>query len=260
MSESMMAGSAMSGSSSGSGMMMSGSGMGGGSPDTINFPTTEAEKVMIRSLDFTVEADTTYRFRVRIVVYNPNYKREDVTPGTDTKSLELTGPWSEATNEVTMPADITAYAMKKSPPGVKRADMVSFQVVKWDPTDGVTVYRDMEFGPGQIVGEARSTPIPSSEGTGPTRRTIDYNSHQILLDESGGDQPLSQVGVGGKLDVPALSLLLRKDGTVMLRNEAFDKTDPVRQDIFDNYKREIDESNKARQSSNGMMMGSGSGM
>ena len=47
---------------------------------------------MIRALDFTVEPDTTYRFRVRIVVFNPNYHLEDVTPGVDTKSLDSTAP------------------------------------------------------------------------------------------------------------------------------------------------------------------------
>ena len=96
-------------------------GMGGGMEmmgrrraRTTNFPKTDADTVMIRSLDFTVEPDKTYRFRVRIVVYNPNHNREDVTPGVDTKSVELFGPWSEPTDEVTMPADVTAYAMRKS--------------------------------------------------------------------------------------------------------------------------------------------------
>ena len=33
----------------------------------------------------------------------------------DTKSLELFGPWSEPTDEVGMPADVTAYAMGTLP-------------------------------------------------------------------------------------------------------------------------------------------------
>ena len=89
-------------------------GMMGGT-ETINFKKTESDTIMIRSLDFTVEPDTTYRFRVRIVVYNPNKDREDVNPGVDTKSAELHGPWSEPTEEVTMPADVTAYACNRRP-------------------------------------------------------------------------------------------------------------------------------------------------
>ena len=35
---------------------------------------TDEKKVMIRAFDFTVQPDTSYRYRVRIVVFNPNYK------------------------------------------------------------------------------------------------------------------------------------------------------------------------------------------
>ena len=55
--------------------------MGGGSSESAgNYWRSEAKKVMIRALDFTVEPDTTYRYQVRIVVHNPNYNREDVSP------------------------------------------------------------------------------------------------------------------------------------------------------------------------------------
>jgi hypothetical protein len=95
------------GGTSGGYMGMGGYGGGGGGGDDMNFPQSQADKVMIRSLDFTVDPDTTYRFRLRVVVFNPNYSREDVNPGVDTKAVELHGPWSESTGEVTMPADIT---------------------------------------------------------------------------------------------------------------------------------------------------------
>ncbi len=239
-------------------MMMGGS-AGGGANENTNYPKTDAATIMIRSLDFTVEPDTTYRFRVQIVVYNPNYQHEDVNPGVNTKDLELKGPWSEPTNEVTMPDDVTAYAMRKTPtgPNAKRTDSVSFQVVKWNPENGVTTYRNMDFSLGQIVGEIRSTKIPTTDGTEAKSIPVDYNSHQLLIDETGGEQPLSQYGVGGKLDVPALSLLLRPDGSVMVRNEAFDVVDTVRKDMKSNYDREIEESGKKRESSNGMAPSSG---
>ena len=37
-----------------------------------NYWKSEEKKVMIRALDFTAEKDTTYRYRVRVVVFNPN--------------------------------------------------------------------------------------------------------------------------------------------------------------------------------------------
>ena len=57
---------------------------------------------MIRALDFTPAPDNSYRYRVRIVVFNPNHNRDDViNTSVDTKSMEFLGPWSEPTDEST---------------------------------------------------------------------------------------------------------------------------------------------------------------
>ncbi len=139
----------------------------------------------------------------------------------DVKSAELEGPWSEPTNDVTMPADMAAYAMNKTPTGVgsKRVDQVHFQVVRWNPEDGVTVYRDFDSGPGDVVGEAKSTAIPQGEREKPKNKLIDFNSRQLVLDTSGGMRPIDKVGVPGTLDMPAVSLLMRHDGTILIRSE-----------------------------------------
>lgn len=236
-----------------------GFGMGYGGPaETIDFERTEADTIMIRSLDFTAQPDTTYRYRVRVVVFNPNYGREDVAYGVDTKVADLLGPWSEPTDEVTMPADVTAYAMQKAPftENSKRKDLVNFQVARWNPEDGVTVIRNLTYGPGEVVGEPAMSRIPSSDGTQPANKTIDFNSHHIVLDEAGGPQPINQVGAtGAPLDTPVVSLMLRPDGSVMLRDQSGDATDPVRKDISENYKRELDESGRQRESSLGRFGG-----
>lgn len=243
---------------------MGGGGMGGGSvgggEENTSFEKSESDQIMIRSLDFTVDPDETYRYRVRIVVYNPNYKREDVSPGVDTTSKELKGPWSEPTDQVTMPGDVAAYAMAKTPsgPGSKRTDQVHFQVVRWDPKDGVTVTRYFDAGPGEIVGSPATTSIPNSDGERPKPRLVDYNSHDVVVDTVGGPRPIAQVGAGGApLDMPALSLLMRPDGALVVRNETVDLPDPVRTDMDETYQRELKESNsgKGRQSSQGRRAG-----
>ena len=52
----------------------------GSSESAGNFWKSEEKRVMIRALDFTAEPDHSYRYRVRIVVFNPNYNRDDVNP------------------------------------------------------------------------------------------------------------------------------------------------------------------------------------
>ncbi len=54
---------------------------------------------MMRSLDFTVEPGRTYRHRARFVLFNPHYDRDK--PG---DRRLIFGPWSEATDLVTVPA------------------------------------------------------------------------------------------------------------------------------------------------------------
>ena len=196
------------------------------------------------------------------MVFNPNYGREDVNPGVDTKSLELPGPWSAETDEVTMPADITAYAIAKTPSGsaVKRQDQVKFQVTRFDPKDGVTVVKSFDAGPGQLIGEPTGAQIPTSDGTGATSKQIDFNSRQLVVDSKGGPTPVAPVGVnGGPLSVPALSLLLRADGSVAVRKQMFDLQDTVRKDMAEIYAEELKNSGNKRETSNGKMGGKGGG-
>jgi hypothetical protein len=224
-----------------------------GPGESINFEKTEADEVMIRALDFTAEPDTTYRFRVRIVVFNPNRGREDIAPGVDKDSVELFGPWSEPTEEVTMPSDVATYAINKEPVVPRKLDLVNFEVARWTPDDGVTVVKRFPAAPGEIIGEYRSADVPTNDNgvTKTHSRRIDFNSHHVVLDVIGGDQPIPALGPGasgGRLAVPAVTLLVRPDGAVVVRNQASDLHDKVRKDMWDNYNRELkaaeDEKNK----------------
>ena len=117
-------------------MGMGGHGYAAGG-DAGKFWKSEEKRVMIRALDFTPRPDNNYRYRVRIVVFNPNHNRDDVSPGVDTKATELFGPWSEPTDEVNMPADVSAFAMGTLP-AAKSDVKVNFQVVRFEEHSGVT--------------------------------------------------------------------------------------------------------------------------
>jgi hypothetical protein len=246
---------------------MGGMSMMGGTPaggDAGTFWKSEEKRVMVRALDFTPVPDNSYRYHVRIVVFNPNHNRDDVSPGVDTKATELFGPWSEPTDEVNMPADVSAFAMGTLP-AAKSDIKVNFQVIRFDHKDGVTIPRKFAASPGEVIGEVSSADIPTSEGTGKKIKPVDFNTHQIVLDAAGGQQPLPSGLAGGALDRPALTLLLRPDGSVLARSQAEDITNEVRKDMERNYAREIKDSNKKRENSMGsgygsMMGGYGGGM
>jgi hypothetical protein len=246
--------------------MMGGYGMGGGG-DVGNFWKSEEKRVQIRGLDFTAQPDTTYKYRVRIVVFNPNYHRDDISPeaGKLKDTQFLMGPWSEPTDEVHMPADVAAYAMDVLPANPKSDVKVDFQVIKFDPNTGATLPHKFPAQAGEVIGELRTADIPSAEGTGKKTLPMDFTTRQIVLDADGGLQAMPSGLTGGALRRPALTLLLRPDGTVLAHKQADDVVDEVRKDIAQNYKHEIDDSNKKRQSSmgagyGGMMRGMMGGM
>jgi hypothetical protein len=210
---------------------------------------------------------------VRIVVFNPNYKREDTSPGVDTKAEELKGPWSEVTDAVTMPADVMPYATASQPGGPKNDVQVRFQIVRFHPEDGATVPRNFWASPGEVIGEPRTADVPVSDGTGKKAKVIDFNSRQIMLDvfmnkrsTPYGYQHLPPGYVGPLIPRPAIALVLRKDGSVVVHREADDEDNDVRKDIEANYAQEIKESHNERQSGTGAgmmgmmgMMGGGMG-
>jgi len=239
------------------GMMGMGMSMGAAGDD-MSFVHNEEETLMVRALDFTVDPDTTYRFRVRIVVFNPNQKREDVAPGVDKNAVELAGPWSEPTEIVSVPADVATYALQKVA-STGSTDQVQFEVTKWDPNTGVMVVRTFDAGPGDVIGAPFSVEIPTSEGTGSKRERIDFTSRQVVLDAIGGSRRPARELDGAPFEVPVLSMVVRPDGSVAMKNQAFDLPNEVRRNVKETYKRELEESNKVRESSSfmgeGMMPG-----
>ncbi len=233
-------------------------GMGGSSESAGNYWKSDEKKVMIRSLDFTVERDTTYRFRVRIVVWNPNYQRDDVSAGTDKTSKTLKGPWSKETDEVTMPPDVMPYAMDTLLPGALPISdtKVRFQVVRFNPSDGATVPHTFESTVGELIGDFRKDEVPVSDGSGKKSEPIDFTTHQVVLDVSGGGKPLLLPSgiVGPPITRPTLATLLRPDGSIAVHGQPDDVANEVRKDIEANYRHEIEQSDKKREHSSGSGM------
>jgi hypothetical protein len=237
-------------------------GMGMGTTESVgDFWRSDEKKVMIRAFDFTVQEDTTYRYRVRIVVFNPNRGREDVNFGVDTKAEELRGPWSTETDLVTMPPDVMPYATGSLPPTPASDLKVHFQVIRFNPADGVTVPHPFDVGPGEIVGDLRTAEVPVSDGSGKKAKKVDFDSRQIVLDvvankKTQGYQHLPQGFVGPPVARPILALLLRPDGSVVLHSEVDDEYNDVRKDIQNNYKYELSQSSKERTNAGTVGMGS----
>ena len=262
----------MGGKAGEAGMMGGMMGMMGGGETAGQYWKSDEKRVMIRALDFTAEEDKTYRYRVRIVVFNPNYKREDVNPGVDKEHQELKGPWSQETDQVHMPPDVEPYVMGTLDPNPKSDRKVRFQVVRFNLGDGWTIPNNFEASPGEVIGDLRTRQVPASDGSGAKSKPIDFSSRQIMLDvfmpgqssatlDTSGYQQLPSGMVGTPIERPALALVLRPDGSLVVHNQADDLANQFRVDIESNYRHELANSTKKRESSMGMgMMGMMGGM
>ncbi len=236
-------------------------GGGTGAAEDTNFPKTDAEDVMVRAFDFTVDPDKTYRYRARINVINPNYQRDDVNPGVDTASQYLMGPWSEQTNPVYVPSDVAPYLVAKAGSSTQGAptDQLQFDVVAFNPEDGMTVVRQFPAIPGMIIGEPATCQIPAHDGSGAKTKTIDFTSRQIVLATKGGQISLAPLEGRGSITMPAMAFVMKPDGTLVVRNEAKDLNDPDLKFTRQVYAEELKKSDKARERGD-MNMGMGMGM
>lgn len=245
------------------GMMSGGMGMmggGGGGPADTAFETTEAEEIMVRALDFTVQPDSVYKYRVRVVLYNPNYQRENIAPGVDNSSEELSGPWSEETAATTVPRDISNYVVRSAPTASNPyapADLVEFMVSRWNPADGMTVVKNFTASPGDIIGRAESAEVPGFDGAKSEFKLIDFNSHSLVVDTMAGSMTMPPIP--GNITPPELSAVaveMRADGRLVLRDQARDAIDNEGKDLLQTYRDALKESGKKREAP-GMMGGYG---
>ena len=223
---------------------MSGSagGAGGTNAEAANYPKSDLPKLMVRSLDFTVDAEATYRYRARVVIANPNHDREDIAPGVDASKKEIEGDWSEPTDLVSVPPDVATYAINKtiSGTGGMGSDDVRFQVATWDPSDGQTLVKAFDVGPGMVIGDEAQVKVPDADGKKVTQAKKNFTSRQVVLDTEGGTRSLEQLGVPGPgFDVPALAVVLRPDGTMAIRSESRDKRDPSMNEMLNDYTKAI---------------------
>ncbi len=238
------------------GMMMGGPGLGFGGRSTDSGPEeqTDADLIMVRALDYTVEPGKTYRYRVRVRVANPNYQRQDVAPGVDTETEFLVGPWSEITEMVRVPADVSLYAMRPSTTSnAFSAEAVNFDVIAWSPETGRLAVRNFAAGPGEFVGKRSSTQVAVEGEEDPQSEVIDFNSRQLVVETSGGNHPLFDLGITGYFEVPTIAVLLRPDGALALHNQSVDVGDEQRDFMKQSYQLSI--SDDGDKKNRGNMMG-----
>lgn len=141
----------------------------------------DGELLLFRYIDFAVEPGKTYRYRVRLVLNNPNYGRlpseangQPLVVEGETRTTE----WSNPTKPVTIERDV--YYFVKDIDTKRGKARVS--VYQWDTKLGTTVNADLDLYPGQhVAGSVKARVIDPAKNTD-EEKMYSFKSSDVFVD------------------------------------------------------------------------------
>jgi len=195
--------------------------------------------LLFRFFDFNVEPAKKYRYRVRLLLRNPNYKVEPrylVEPELAEKQW-IESEWSEPTDVITVGRDDRLLAVSvKSSLLATVEPYAKITVIHQDEKTGLEPFKVVERAlVGQILNYSDkevSVSLPSGNAQ-TVIDTVSYKTDSVLLDVRGGN---SLPGGDRSTTEPGEMLVLEPDGNLVIRSEladlvayqTFDKPTPKR--------------------------------
>jgi hypothetical protein len=192
------------------------------------------EYKLFRFFDYSVQPGKSYRYRVRLVLENPNYgvPVQYLANPQLSKGSTRQAPWSEASTAVAVPrgSNLLAGAIKKATGLTEQKYEVMVRM--WDPKEAVDAARNAELVRGQVVNFApEEVPIDDPLGNGSaTTRTINFTTDILVVDMTGGDTL-----VPAKARSPGQLLVLEPSGQLAVKSELADADayEPAKQHLKD---------------------------
>jgi hypothetical protein len=140
-----------------------------------------ADAILFRYFDFDVEPGECYRYRVKLVIYNPSFEEEFVaSPEVAQGENRVSQNWSTPSTPAAVPRDVE-YALARISRGV-----TSLEVIQHDPETGMLISGTLEMkqGPGQYVGGPhRVKRMKPVEGTNELEEVF-FSSRDVFLDSA----------------------------------------------------------------------------
>jgi hypothetical protein len=189
---------------------------------------SKVETVQLRFVDYTVEPEHTYQYRLKIVVRNPNYGRLDVINEDVRADEELSSDeWSEPTPLIHVPPDVEYYVLDR----VRIRDEAKLQVHVWPIELGDWQYWDFNsVKPGDPIGTRVRGEYPLVGWDDPPKikkTDFDFTTNDLLLDVRGGDRPFTFEIDGSPITfterLPTEIFIVDRLGDLAVRNDDFDK-------------------------------------
>lgn len=182
----------------------------------------DQEYRMFRFFDFKVEPRKKYRYRVQLVMRNPNYKipakfLEDPTLA-EKEFIEC--PWSEPSKVIEIPDNSHILASSAKPAMVTKDGNVNVMIRQWNKRQGVNAAKKFEVSRGEVANfrqqEAKII-TPGSQNV--QTKLMNFVTDSLLVDFTGG----AKIRLRGRAVEPARTLFMTEDGRLRSYEELEDR-------------------------------------
>jgi hypothetical protein len=191
------------------------------------------DHMLLRFFDFSVEPGKKYKYRVKLVLVDPNHGLQDsaLDPAVQDrlraskkKDFRMVEQWSEPSPTVGIPLAGAVMLAEAKPANEKNFNdepAIKLMVETFDVQDGTAVHvaKEKDFRRGAVVNLKEKM-----EYTGDGDRWIDtFDSYEIrtgvtVLDVTGGDR------LSKDMSTPARMLVMHPSGEISIRKELDDST------------------------------------
>lgn len=191
------------------------------------------ELLLFRYLDFGVQPGRTYKYRVRLILSNPNFGMSQAAAGGEQHVVEgeiRETPWSDETAPVTVEPETQYYVRSNSESSSRVFPSAWFDVFEWNTDKGSTVNANLEVAMGQHMGGD----VPKMKVIDAAKSTMEETKYQFkspdfLVDVASSiviDKAFHAEGIDGlpgvkvtnvsndKLTIPAQVLVRTGDGVL----------------------------------------------
>jgi hypothetical protein len=156
--------------------------------DWVRRRATADGELLFRYFDFDVGPGATYRYRVRLVLRNPNYGRSLAAAGGQPEVVRtetLLTPWSATTPPVRVVDNVRYFLAGLQSGPARRTPLARLSVFQYDLDLGTTVQREIDVPVGQqIAGRARTDQFDPARGTVEVKDYL-FRSDDVLIDALG---------------------------------------------------------------------------
>ncbi|HEY2838911.1 MAG TPA: hypothetical protein VGJ26_07175 [Pirellulales bacterium] len=193
---------------------------GAGAGRSLEVPSQFQVDQLFRFFDYTVKPGKTYRYKVCLVLENPNrdLARYLVKDGKLLQGPTRTTAWSEPSPPVSIPSasSMLAGAVER-PRGVTQEPKTEAVVRMWDSMRAVDALKFARLVRGQMANFYEDAPVPDPRTGKVINQLVNFQTNLVLIDLAGGE---TLAGYRGR--APGRMLMMNPSGELDVRSELAD--------------------------------------